>query len=90
MGWLGSCCRRCSCSASRPLRRPPSPRGSLSAYYYSGVRELFVGGLCAIGVFLVIYKLPDFTRESFSSCFAGLAAVVVAVFPTEGRATTLR
>jgi hypothetical protein len=28
----------------------PFPRGSLSAYYYSGVREVFVGALCAIGV----------------------------------------
>ena len=30
----------------------PFPRGSLSAYYYSGMRELFVGVLWAIGVFL--------------------------------------
>ena len=30
----------------------PAPRGSLSAYYYSGLREVFVGGLWAIGVFL--------------------------------------
>ncbi len=35
----------------------PFPRGSLSAYYYSGMRELFVGVLWAIGVFLVLYKL---------------------------------
>ena len=61
----------------------PFPRGSLSAYYYSGVRELFVGGLWAIGVFLFVYKFLDFSWESLLSSLAGIAAVVVAVFPTE-------
>ena len=61
----------------------PFPRGSLSAYYYSGVRELFVGGLWAIGVFLVVYKFLDFSWESVLSSLAGVAAVLVAVFPTE-------
>ena len=60
----------------------PYPRGSLSAYYYSGVRELFVGMLCAIGVFLVIYKIADRTRESRVSTYAGIAVIVVALFPT--------
>lgn len=60
----------------------PFPRGSLSAYYYSGVRELFVGILCAIGVFLVIYKITERTRESRVSTYAGLAVIVVALFPT--------
>lgn len=61
----------------------PAPRGSLSAYYYSGVREVFVGGLWAIGVFLIIYKFLDFSWESLLSSVAGVAAVLVAVFPTE-------
>src|SRR5215207_3107510 len=60
----------------------PFPLGSLSAYYYSGFREIFVGFLCAIGVFLVIYKWPERTRESRVSTYAGLAVVVVAPFPT--------
>ncbi len=60
----------------------PFPRGSLSAYYYSGMRELFVGGLWAIGVFLILYKLPEFTWESRLSSLAGAAAVAVALFPT--------
>jgi hypothetical protein len=61
----------------------PAPRGSLSAYYYSGVREVFVGGLWAIGVFLIVYKFLDFSWESLLSSLAGAAAVLVAVFPTE-------
>jgi hypothetical protein len=61
----------------------PAPRGSLSAYYYSGLREVFVGGLWAIGVFLVVYKFLDVSWESLLSSLAGAAAVLVAVFPTE-------
>jgi hypothetical protein len=61
----------------------PAPRGSLSAYYYSGLREVFVGGLWAIGVFLVVYKFLDFSWESLLSSLAGVAAVLVAIFPTE-------
>lgn len=60
----------------------PFPRGSLSAYYYSGMREVFVGMLCAIGVFLVIYKLGVRSREARLSTYAGMAVIVVALFPT--------
>jgi hypothetical protein len=60
----------------------PFPLGSLSAYYYSGFREIFVGLLWAIGVFLVLYKWPERTRESRVSTYAGFAVIVVALFPT--------
>lgn len=60
----------------------PVPLGSLSAYYYSGFREIFVGMLWAIGVFLILYKWSERTRESRVSTFAGFAVLVVAVFPT--------
>jgi hypothetical protein len=60
----------------------PFLRGSLSAYYYSGMREFFVGVLWAIGVFLVTYKFAEFSKESRVSTYAGLAAIFVALFPT--------
>jgi hypothetical protein len=60
----------------------PSPRDSLSAYYYSGVRELFVGTLCATGVFLITYKVAERSLDNTFSEIAGVAAVVVALFPT--------
>ena len=63
----------------------PFPRNSLSAYYYSGVRELFVGTLCATGVFLATYKVADKTLDNTLSWVAGVAAAVVALCPT-GRA----
>ena len=60
----------------------PFPLGSLSAYYYSGFREIFVGMLWAIGVFLIIYKWPERTRESRVSTYAGVAVLIVSLFPT--------
>ena len=60
----------------------PFPRSSLSAYYYSGVRELFVGALCATGVFLITYKVAERNLDNTLSLVAGLAVLVVAMFPT--------
>lgn len=60
----------------------PVPRDSLSAYYYSGMRELFVGALCATGVFLMTYKVTERTLDNTLSWVAGVAAVLVALWPT--------
>jgi len=60
----------------------PFPRDSLSTYYYAGVGDLFVGGLCAIGVFLVGYKVASRTLDNTLSFVAGAAVLVVALFPT--------
>lgn len=60
----------------------PFPRTSLSSYYYSGVRELFVGALSAIGIFLVTYKVAESSLDNTLSLLAGAAVVVVALFPT--------
>ena len=60
----------------------PFPRDSLSAYYYSGVRELFVGTLVATGVFLVTYKVAERGLDNTLSTVAGAAVLVVALFPT--------
>jgi hypothetical protein len=37
----------------------PFPRGSLSVYYYSGMRDEFVGILSATGIFLITYKVAE-------------------------------
>jgi hypothetical protein len=57
-------------------------RGSMSAYYYSpSMRNIFVGALITIGVFLYLYKGFS-TRENVALNAAGLFAVVVALLPT--------
>jgi hypothetical protein len=61
----------------------PFPRGSLSAYYYSGMREVFVGTLSAIGVFLIAYKVAERNLDNTLSVVAGFAALVIPVFPTQ-------
>src|SRR5215211_313347 len=40
-------------------RNFPYIRSSISSYYYSTMGDVLVGGLCAIGVFLISYKGYD-------------------------------
>ena len=61
----------------------PFPRTSLSAYYYSGAREVFVGALSATGVFLITYKVAEVNLDNTLSLLAGVAVLGVAMFPTD-------
>lgn len=59
-------------------------RESLSAYYHSGMRDWFVGSLCAIGVGLFTYmgtRIGSF--DNWVSTVSGVCAIVVAFFPTQ-------
>jgi hypothetical protein len=61
-------------------------RDSMSAYYHSPARDLFVGGLVAIGGFLLSYMVGKWRTWDFAlSSAAGLAVWIVAFCPT-GRA----
>ncbi|MEV8097014.1 DUF998 domain-containing protein [Kitasatospora sp. NPDC085879] len=53
---------------------------SMSASYYTHMRNVFVGSLCAIGVFLICYRHDR--REDRLSSLAGLFAILAALFPT--------
>ena len=58
-------------------------RGSMSAYYHSGAREIFVGGLFVVGGFLLTYmSARRNTYDFILSLFAGVAVILVAIFPT--------
>ncbi|MGI9432332.1 MAG: DUF998 domain-containing protein [Myxococcota bacterium] len=54
---------------------------SISAYYHTGMRDVFVGSLFAIAMFLLAYNGKE-TRDAVASRVACLAAVGVALFPT--------
>jgi hypothetical protein len=56
-------------------------QGSVSGYYYTGVRDVLVGSLCAIGVFLFSYSGYD-DWDKWLTNAAGLFAIGVALFPT--------
>jgi hypothetical protein len=58
------------------------PRESLSAYYFSGFGDVFVGTLCVTGVFLVTYMAFHYNWDNVVSTVAGIAAILVALFPT--------
>jgi hypothetical protein len=59
----------------------PGLQGSVSGYYYTVMRDTFVGMLCAIAVFLFTYKGYDW-RDDLTASIAGLSAIGVALFPT--------
>ena len=56
--------------------------GSMSGYYYTHMRNVFVGALCALGVFLVAYAGYD-EVDRWITNVAGLCAIGVAFFPTK-------
>lgn len=58
---------------------------SLSGYYYSHMRDAFVGGMWAAGVFLFFYRGHDWI-DRWATNFAGLFALGIALFPTAGPA----
>ena len=63
----------------------PGLQGSISAYYYTHMGNVFVGALCALAVFFLSYNyrpIRSFETDNVLSRFASLAAVGVAVFPT--------
>lgn len=55
--------------------------GSISAYYYTPARAVFVAALCAIGAALVIFKAST-TREDTALNVAGVGAFALALIPT--------
>ncbi len=64
-------------------------QSSFSAYYWTSGRDIFVGSLCAMGVFLAAYKWNEqneveqkYSREFVMSTVGGFAAIAVALFPT--------
>ena len=55
---------------------------SISHYYYTNMVDVFVGSLCAIGVFLMSTKGYD-GQDQAAGIFASGCAIGVALFPTD-------
>src|SRR5947208_5830309 len=60
----------------------PFVRDSMSAYYYSGMREFFVGVIFGSGAFLLAYKVSEVSLDNTASIGAGICAWLIALFPT--------
>jgi hypothetical protein len=54
---------------------------SISAYYYTPMRNVFEGALCALGIFLITYDGWDLTDKIITN-IAGVSALGVAFCPT--------
>jgi hypothetical protein len=54
---------------------------TISMYYYSGMRDVFVGALCAIALFLFFYHGYD-PWDDWLGNIAGFCAICIAWFPT--------
>ncbi len=54
---------------------------TISLYYYSGMRDVFVGAICSIALFLFFYKGYD-KWDDRTATLAGFFAVGIALFPT--------
>ena len=59
---------------------PPDPY-SVSAYYYSAMRNILVASLCVLGTFLLTYQGYD-KLDSRITNVCGAATIAVALFPT--------
>jgi len=59
----------------------PGIQDSISAYYYTAMRDVFVGSLCAIAVFLISYRYDH--TDDIAGNLAGAFAIGVALFPTQ-------
>jgi hypothetical protein len=57
-------------------------QSSISAYYYTPVRPVFVAALCAIGICLIIYRGSTDAENVFLD-FSGFLAFIVAFVPTQ-------
>jgi hypothetical protein len=55
--------------------------GSISAYYYTGMRDVFVLTLVLVGALLACYRTPA-RQDMWIGLAAGLAAIGIALFPT--------
>jgi hypothetical protein len=55
--------------------------GSISAYYFTPARAIFIGALCGLGALLVVHKARSHEEDVLLD-FSGVMAIVVALVPT--------
>jgi hypothetical protein len=81
VGWIGGLLPVALIASSLITAASPWP-DSMSGYYYTDMRNVFVGALCALGVFLVAYNGYD-DVDRWITNVAGLGAIGVAFCPAK-------
>jgi len=81
IGWLGIALPVAVAAGAAVLGCDQKMQPSISHYYFTIVGSLFVGILCAVGLFLINYKGYSPWEDRITN-FAGLCAFGIALFPT--------
>jgi hypothetical protein len=81
VGWIGTLLPIVLIVGNAISSTTPRP-DSMSGYYYTDMRNIFVGALCALGVFLVAYDGYD-DVDRWVTNIAGGGAIGVALCPTK-------
>lgn len=81
VGWIGILLPLALVTGSILIFGEKGIRENISSYYFSGMRDLFVGSLSAIALFLFFYKGYD-KWDNRAANLAGLFALGIAFFPT--------
>jgi hypothetical protein len=68
-------------AVGKMILQGPGIESSISDYYYTDMRNVFVGSMCAIGVFLLSCRGYD-SRDERAGRFSCVCAIGVALFPT--------
>jgi hypothetical protein len=88
VGWLGIALPFSMILGNRLFSDCCCIEPSNSHYYYTATGGLFIGILCAVGLFLMAYKGYDLPDNILTSA-AGVFAVLIALFPTNDTSTNL-
>jgi hypothetical protein len=82
IGWLGILLPFICIAGGRVFSGLACQR-SISFYYYTNMRDFFIGALLAVSAFLITYK-GEQTIDNIVTWLIGLAGIFVALFPTAG------
>ncbi len=63
------------------MQNEPSIQGSISGYYYTNMRDFFVGSLCVVALFLMSYNGYEKIDHIIGN-LSGIAALGMIFFPT--------
>lgn len=81
IGWLGILLPLALIIGTIVIGRCQNVQDSISHYYYTVMGGVFVGTLCAVALFLIIYRGYNWL-DNLSTTVAGFCAIGVAMFPT--------
>jgi heme A synthase len=81
VGWIGILLPFVLMSGSFIVYGEKAVLKTISLYYHSGMRDVFVGAICSIALFLLFYKGYD-KWDNWSGNVAGFFSFGIALFPT--------